>query len=288
MKVNGIEISHPDKVLFPDSGLTKERLAKYYARIADRMLPFLKKRPLTLRCFPEGIDSDGFFNKNTPDHFPDFIARVAVPSRESGRSTVVMSSAGSARDLAYFAGQNAIELHATLSSRDDLEKPDQVIFDFDPQDGDFARVRRLALGFSRLLHDLDLPVFWKTTGSRGLHAHIPIRRTHGFAEVKERARALAERLHEAFPEESTLELRTEKRGGKVFIDTLRNEYGQTAILPYSVRARPGAPVAAPIRLHELESAELTPDRFTIGNIFRRLGRIEDPWKHFTRSRVDLP
>lgn len=285
MKPNEIEISHPDKVLFPDTGITKGDLADYYARIAERLLPYAEGRPLTLRAFPEGIGEEGFFNKHTPGHFPDFIRRIEVPTREAGREAALMSSADEAADLVYFAGQNVIEIHAALSTQSDLEKPDQLIVDFDPSGDDFDKVRKVALGFCELLDSLALNAFWKTTGSRGLHAHIPIRPERDFSTVKEWAKSLARKLHDHMPEKTTLEQRKDKRGDKVFIDVLRNEYGQTAVLPYSVRAREGAPVAMPIRADELEDADLVPDRYTVKNVFQRLGQIEDPWRHFKRRRI---
>ena len=285
MTPDEIEISHPDKVLFPDAGISKGELARYYARIAPHLLPYAKDRPLTLRLFPEGIAEPGFFNKHTPDHFPDFITRIRVPTREAGREAALMSSADEAADLVYFAGQNAIELHAALSTRADLEKPDQLVVDFDPADGDFDRVRQVARQFSALLTAWDLPGFWKTTGSSGLHVHLPLRPERDFATVKGWANTLARRLHDAMPKDTTLEQRKDKRGNRVFIDVLRNDYGQTAVLPYSVRARPGAPVAMPIRADELENAELTPDRYTVNNTFQRLGQIEDPWQDFARRRI---
>lgn len=285
MKPNEIEISHSDKVLFPDAGITKGDLAGYYQRIATRLLPFAAGRPLTLRTFPEGIDEEGFFNKHAPEHFPDFITRIEVPTRESGKKAALMSSADEAADLVYFAGQNVIEIHATLSTKADLERPDQLIVDFDPSDDDFEKVRKVALGFCELLDSMGLNAFWKTTGSKGLHAHLPIRPERDFATVKEWAKALARKLHDKMPQETTLELRKDKRDNKVFIDVLRNEYGQTAVLPYSVRARKGAPVATPIRTDELEDGDLLPDRYTMKNVFQRLGQIEDPWRHFKRHRI---
>jgi len=280
MKADDVKVSHPDKVLFPDCGLTKQDLADYYTRAADWMLPSVRNRPLTLRCYPDGIDEDGFFNKNTPEHFPDFIRRMEVPAREEGRKTVTMSTADKAADLVYFAGQNTIEIHAALSSGACLEKPDQIIFDFDPSDGDFDKVREVVFGFDRLLDSMEIRAFWKTTGSRGLHAHLPIQPEKDFEVAKDQARNLARRLTEDLPSVTTLEQRKDRRGDKVFIDILRNAYGQTAVAPYSVRARPGAPVATPIRLEELKGRSFRPDNYTVENIFRRLGQIEDPWDQF--------
>lgn len=287
MKADDVKISHPDKVLFPDCGLAKQDLSGYYGEIAERMLPFLRERPLTLRCYPEGIEKDGFFNKNAPEHFPDFIQRIEVPARGEGRKKVTMSSADEAADLVYFAGQNAIEIHAALSTAENLEKPDQIIFDFDPSDEDFDKVRAVALEFGDLLDAMEIEGFWKTTGSRGLHLHLPIKPEKKFESVKDWSRKLARRLVDTKPKLSTLEPRKDKRGAKVFIDILRNAYGQTSVAPYSVRALPGAPVATPIRLEEIKDHSFRPDAYTVKNIFRRLGQIEDPWADFHRRRLSL-
>ena len=280
-----MKISHPDKTLYPEADFTKEDLARYYKRIKSRMLPWLKDRPLTLRAFPRGIDEDGFFNKHAPDYIADELDTVEVPMKSRKGKSARMALASSARDLVFLAGQNVIELHTFLSRAGDLEKPDQVVFDLDPSGDDFEKVRRTARHFVRLLEDRDLPVFLKLTGSRGIHLHIPLKAEAPFQKVKDAARALAEMLHEAFPDLTTLEQRKDKRGDKVFLDYLRNEYGQTCIAPYCLRALPGAPVAAPVRTDELDRSSLSPRQYTLSSIFRRLSRIEDPWKQFNRSRI---
>ncbi|HKK17617.1 MAG TPA: non-homologous end-joining DNA ligase [Opitutales bacterium] len=285
MKAKEVEITHPDKLLFPDAGISKQDLADYYERIADRLLPHIEGRPLTLRCFPNGIEEDGFFNKNAPDHFPDFIERITVPTRDRDKEPAQMSSADEAADLVYFAGQNAIEIHAALSRVENLDTPDQIIFDLDPSDDDFSKVRRVACCFDDLLASLDIPVFWKTTGSRGLHGHVPLRPENDFETVRAWAKQLAERLQDEAPGLTTMEQRKDKRGDKVFIDYLRNAYGQTSIVPYGVRALEGATVSVPIHEDELEDSSLRPDRYTIKNVFQRLGQIEDPWKSFHRRRL---
>lgn len=284
MKPLDIEISHPDKILFPDSGITKKELADYYRRIADRLLPWIKNRPLTFKTFPDGIGKDGFFNKHAPDHFPDFIPRIKVPMRgQTGAAH--MASANEDADLAYFAGQNIIELHVALAQAGSLEIPDQLIFDFDPADDNFENVRTAGLAFKEFLDDAGLPAFVKITGSKGIHVHIPLRPESNFETAKPWAKILADRLHQKIPDCTTLEQRKNKRGNKVFIDVLRNEYGQTSIAPYAVRARPHAPIATPIDWPELKNKNLTPHRYTIKNLFRRLSQCPDPWNTFAQSRI---
>ncbi|MFO8027653.1 MAG: non-homologous end-joining DNA ligase [Opitutales bacterium] len=285
MKAKDLEISHPDKVLFPESGLSKQDVADYYGKIGDHILPGLRRRPLTFKVYPGGIAEDGFFNKNAPGHFPDFIERIEVPTRSKEAATTLMATARQTDDLVYFAGQNIIEIHAGLSTSDDLEKPDQVIFDLDPSDDAFEKVRDLALGFGEMLESIELSSFLKTTGSRGLHIHIPLQAEAPFAEVKSHAKFLSEKLVERFPKLATLETRKNKRGDKVFVDYLRNEFGQTAIAPFSLRARESAPVATPLRWDELSAQKLSPQEYNIKNIFRRLSKIKNPWGDFNRSRV---
>ena len=287
MKTEKIEISHPDKILFPQAELTKADIASYYKRIADYMLPHIKDRPLTLRHYPHGIDESGFFHKHAPDHFPEFVERLDVSMKSKGGENMKMASADEAADLVYFAGQNVIELHMGLARKYDLEIPDQIIFDLDPSDNDFEKVRKTAFALKDILDERDLPSFLKTTGSRGVHIHIPIKPEKKFDEVKKAVRKLAETLHDTCPDLTTLESRKKKRGDKVFIDYLRNDYGMTAIAPYSLRALKGAPIATPIDWEELKDRELGPQSYTLENIFRRLPQKADPWKKFYSQAVKL-
>lgn len=283
---NEAPISSPGKVLFPEDGITKADLADYYRRIAPYLLPFLQDRPLTLRHFPRGIEQEGFYHKHAADYYPDFLERLRVPMRSKGGEEMEMIMADEVADLVYLAGQNVIELHIGLSQAAALDKPDQLIFDLDPADNDFAKVRQTALALKELLDEHQLASFVKTTGSRGLHIHVPVRTERPFAEAKKVARRIAEQLHDQHPELTTLEHRKEKRGDKVFIDYLRNDYGMTAIAPYALRARRHAPVATPIEWSELEKSDLGAQSYHLGNIFRRLGQKDPlPWHDFAAHRV---
>lgn len=230
-EIDDIEISHPDKCLFPEAGLSKQDVARYYQRIADSMLPWARDRPLTFKIYPDGIDQDGFFNKNAPDHFPDFIRRIEVPLKSKDRASTLMAAADAPSDLVYFAGQNVIEIHAALATAGSLNRPDQLIFDLDPSDGDFDKVRTVARHSLEIFDRLALNVFLKLTGSRGLHLHIPLRPETEFSEVKPLAQRIAECVVEACPDVATLEKRKDDRKDKVFVDYLRNDTGQTAIVP---------------------------------------------------------
>jgi bifunctional non-homologous end joining protein LigD len=269
-----VEISRPDKVLFPDAGITKFDLARYWARIAMVALPHVRDRPLTMRRYPDGIGSGGFFQKNIPEHFPDWIDRVDLP-KEGG--TVTHLLANDAATLVFLADQASLELHLALAKAGAPRYPDRMIFDLDPSDEDFGKVQEVARAVKTALEARGLESFVKTTGSRGLHVVLPL---DGGAEVdrlRPFARGLAAEVAERHPKLVTVEQRKDKRGDRVLVDTFRTAYGQTAIAPYSIRARPGAPVATPLRWDEAFSSGLTPDRYTIASIFRRLGQLEDPW-----------
>jgi bifunctional non-homologous end joining protein LigD len=284
MNAEYVEISHPEKELYPHEHLSKQDVADYYERVSPYMIPHISERPLTFKRYPKGIDDKGFFNKHAPDHFPDYIKRIDVKMRSGKKEVMQMASADETADLVYFAGQNVIEIHIGLSRADKLEKPDQLIFDFDPSDGDFEKVRTAALKLKDILDEFELPSFIKTTGSKGVHVHIPIRREADFSEAKPWAKNLAGILNEREPDLTTLEQRKNKRGDRVFIDILRNEYGQTSIAPYSLRARKGAPIATPIEWDELKDNSFGPRSYKVENIFRRLSQKGDPWAEFASYR----
>jgi bifunctional non-homologous end joining protein LigD len=270
-----VEITHPDKELFPGDGITKADLAGYYEAVAQWMLPHVRGRPLSLMRFPDGIERQGFFQKNTPNHYPDWIRRVEVDKRGG---TVVHAVVSDANTLVYLVGQNTITPHVWLSRADRLRQPDRIVFDLDPAPGaDFAAVRRSARRTGELLREIGLEPFAQVTGSKGVHVWTPLRRRATFEDVRPFARDVAELLVARHPDELTLEFRKADRGGRILVDVMRNAYAQTAVPPYAVRPRAGAPVATPIGWDELSDAKLRPDRWTVKNVLRRLGAKDDPW-----------
>jgi bifunctional non-homologous end joining protein LigD len=270
-----VEVSNADKVLFPDAGITKLDLAEYYARIAETALPHFRDRPLTMERFPDGIAEAGFFQKNVPDHFPDWVERVELP-KEDG--TVTQALINDAAALVFVADQGCITPHLALARAKTPDRPDRMIFDLDPSDGDFAKVQEVAHAVRGALDARGLPSFVKNTGSRGLHIVLALDGSVVVDALRPFARALAQEVADAHPKLATTEQRKSKRGDRVFVDTFRTAYGQSAVAPYGVRARPGAPVATPLRWEEALASDMTPNRYTISSIFRRLGQIEDPWK----------
>lgn len=279
-----MKISRPEKVLFPDDGITKGDLAAYYERVAPPMLRHMKGRPISMQRFPDGIAKHGFFHKDVPDHFPDWIKRANVPKKNG---TVTHALASDADTLVYLADQACITPHVWLSRADEPERPDRMVFDLDPSDGNFADVRRAARSIGELLDGLGLAPFAMTTGSRGLHVWVPLRRQAGFDEVRRFAREVARMMVKRDPDRLTLEARKQKRGDRILIDIMRNGYAQTVVPPYAVRARPGAPVATPLRWRELSDSSLRPDKFTLRNIGRRLSRVGDPWEEIGRGAKSL-
>lgn len=277
-----VEISSPDKVLFPDDNITKLDLAQYYARIAQTALPHYQGRPATLQRFPDGIGEGGFFQKNAPDYFPDWIERVEL-AKEGG--TVTHSVVNEPAVLVYLADQGCITPHLALARSDAPRKPDRMIFDLDPSDDDFSKVQETAKAVKDALDARDLPSFVATTGSRGLHIVLSLDASVDVDTLRPFARGLAEEVAAAHSTLATVEQRKAKRADRVLIDTFRTAYGQTAVGPYAVRARPGAPVATPVRWDEALDAGMTPDRYTIKNLFRRLARIEDPWAGINENPI---
>ena len=281
-----VRISNSGRVMFPDVKLTKLDLARHYADVAPAMLPHVRQRPLALQSFPQGVVGNGFFLKDAPRHFPDWIARVAVPKREGG--TIHHLLANNAAALVYLAGQNAITLHIWTSRADMLERPDRLVFDLDPPSGRrFADVRAAARELGALLRDLGLAPFAMTTGSRGIHVVTPLRRNQDYEAVRSFARRVALVAAAGNPAALTVEQRVAKRGGRIFIDVGRTAYGQHAVAPYSVRALPRAPVATPLEWEELDDRRLDPQGWSVANIARRLADRGDPWAAIARHAGSL-
>ncbi|PQJ35228.1 ATP-dependent DNA ligase [Salinibacter sp. 10B] len=270
-----VEIGNADKVLFPDAGFTKADLADYYARIADDMLPHLEGRPVTMQRFPDGIAETGFYEKKAPEHFPDWIRRVSVEVEGTGETQpqVVCDNAAT---LVYLADQACITPHVWLSRADALRHPDRMIFDLDPPSDEFGPVRFAARALRDVLETVGLFPFVMTTGSQGAHVVVPFDGSASFDVVRAVARDLATILAERHPDRLTTAVRKKKREGRIFLDYLRNSYGQNSVAPYAVRALPGAPVATPLDWNELGGA-LHAQTYTVDNLFRRMGQKADPW-----------
>ncbi|HTX43079.1 MAG TPA: non-homologous end-joining DNA ligase [Methanocella sp.] len=290
IQVNGheIKVTNPEKVLFPDKGYTKADLVDYYKNIADVMVPEVRGRPTTLQRFPDGIDKPGFFQKEASDYFPGWIRRVTLELNRGGIQHQV--ACDDAATLAYLASQACITLHVMLSrdiittkhdvvmlSREDkLKYPDRIVFDLDPADDDFSLVAFGARVIKKEVEGLGFKAFVMTTGSRGLHVVLPLDGSADFDRVHEYARGLSVQIAKKYPDRLTAEIVKERREGRLFLDYMRNSFGQTHVAPYSVRPKPGAPVATPVTWEELD--EISSRTYDIRNVFARLKRRGDPWK----------
>lgn len=281
-----VTVSNESFLLFPQSGITKGEFVGYYHRIAPIMLPYMKNRPISMLRFPNGIDQEGFYQKEAGSYFPAWIKRKPIKKQEDGYVNYVVCN--NAATLVYLANQACITPHLWLSKIDKLNYPDRLIFDLDPAGKGFAQVCDIAIQLKALLEKINVTSFVMTTGSRGLHVLIPLKRVHTFDWVRSFAYDVAGILVKRNPKRLTLEIRKDKRRGRIFVDTLRNAFGQTAVAPYAVRPKPYAPVATPLRWDEVINKRITTSQqYTIKTIFKRLAAIEDPWQNIDRVANSL-
>ncbi len=276
--IAGVKLSHPDKLLYPESRLSKRDLAGYYEAVAEWILPHVQGRPLSLVRCPDGWNSQCFYQKHAPKSINPAVDRVLVP--EGGGKATYMS-ANSAAALVALVQWGVLELHPWGSRTPRLDRPDRLIFDFDPDDGVAWAELVDAVGVLRtLLLDLGLPAFLKTTGGKGLHVVVPIRATLDWDDAKGFTKAIADLMVKTFPDRFIAEMSKSRRKGKIFIDYLRNAEGATAIAPYSLRARKNAPVATPIAWEEL-TRDVRFDHFNLTTVPKRLSAMKsDPWATF--------
>jgi bifunctional non-homologous end joining protein LigD len=279
LEVDGrtVELSNTGKVLFSDSGVTKGDLVAYYLDVAAVMVPLIADRPLTLQRFPNGVDGGGFIQQDASDHFPEWVRRVPVPRRGKG-GTVEHVVCDHPATLVYLANQATITFHPWTSRVGHVDRPDLIVFDLDPPataGSDYRAVRAATRAVGSALDEIGLVPFVQTSGSKGFHVVAPIEPELDHDAVLAFTRDLAALIAERDPKRLTVEFRKAKRAGRVFVDVGRNGYAQTAVAPYSVRARPGATVATPIDWRELGRVE--PRSYTVANLRRRLARRADPW-----------
>lgn len=272
-----VEVHRPDKVLFPGADgakeYTKGDLVDYYRSVAPFMVPQLRGRPLMLERHPDGLDGPRFMQKNTPDGYPEWISRVEV-SKEGG--TVCHTVCDDTATLLYLADQASLTLHRWLSRVGSENRPDRMVFDLDPVgDDDFGAVREAAWLLGELLDELKLPSVLMTTGSRGLHVIVPLNGRHDFDEVREFAKDVADTLVAGHPDRLTTAARKKDRGDRLYLDVQRNAYAQTAVAPFTVRAKPGAPVATPMAWTQLDDPGLDARRWTIADAVEQART--NPW-----------
>jgi bifunctional non-homologous end joining protein LigD len=275
-----IACSNVDRVMFPDVGVTKKDLLEYYRDFAGVIVPQLTGRPLTLERFTKGVDKGGFFQKHWQKHFPDWIDRVEMGSKTVVTYPIVNEPAA----LVYFSNQGSVAFHVGTSRKGSLDRPDQIVFDLDPPDGQFDLARRAARAVHELMDTLELTSFVKTSGSKGLHVVVPSDGTATYEEVATFCKLAGARLCVNHPDLLTTEFYKKDRKGRLYLDTARNGLGATVAAAWSVRGKKGAPISTPLEWAEVDDPALTADGFRVQNIRARLEQVGDPWASFFADR----
>lgn len=283
MPSHTINFSHLDKLYYPASHLTKGDVIDYYRAIAPYFLALNSGRPIVMHRFPDGIAHEGFYQKQISDYFSAWVERKKILLKKgTTQELVVINDQDS---LLYLANQGVLVFHAWLSPVSSVRYPDKMVFDLDPSGNDLQELRFGARQLKKMLEKHGLTPFLMTTGSHGYHVVVPLVAQYSFAKIHAFAKKIADELVEQYPDLFTTHISKKKRKGRIFIDYLRNAYGQTSVAPYSLRALEGAPVATPIGWSELSRTE--PQKYTLNNIFKRLKRVKDPWKNFFKKACRL-
>jgi bifunctional non-homologous end joining protein LigD len=277
-------ITHPEKVLFPDDGITKGELAAYYEAVAPVMLPHLRGRPITMERYPAGIGRKGFWQKDVSKGFPEWLERVEVPKKDGVVHHPIVSDT---RSLLWMTNQNTVTQHVWTSRIPHLEYPDICVFDLDPSKDDPGEVRAAAIGLRDLLQELTLPSWIKTSGSKGFHIVVPIDGKARMGQVERFANAVGALFVSRAPDHLTQEFAKVDRRGRIYVDTGRNGYSATFAAAYTVRAKRGAPVSAPCSWGEVERGEVDPQTFALRTMPDRVAEVGDLWGDMRRRGRSL-
>jgi len=278
-------ITHPEKVLFPDEGITKGEMASYYEAIAPLMIPHIIGRPVTMERYPSGIGAKGFMHKNVSKGFPEWLERVEAPKKDG---TVHYPVVRDTRSLLWIANQNCITPHVWTSRAPNLYHPDVCVFDLDPsKDDDPEVLRSTALGVRQLLAEIELTSWVKTSGSKGFHIVVPLDAKARFGEVSRFAHAVARVLIARHPDTLTQEFAKKDRGDRILLDVGRNGYSATFAAPYAVRPKPGAPVSAPCSWEEIEQGRVGPRSFMLRTMAERVAKVGDVWSDMPERGASL-
>ena len=277
-------ITHPEKVLFPDDGITKGELAAYYEMMAPIMLPHIVKRPLTMERFPAGIGKKGFIQKDVSTGFPSWLQRVDVPKKDGVVHYPIVTDKES---LLWVVNQNCITPHVWISRAPELFYPDMCVFDLDPSVDDRHMLNTAAVSVRDVLAELGLPTWVKTSGSKGFHIVVPLDGKSEMGEVYSFANSVGTLLVKRDPKNLTQEFHKADRGTRILVDTGRNGWSATHAAVYAVRPKPGAPVSAPCTWDEVERGEVEPRTFTVRNMAARIERVGDLWSEMRKRRRSL-
>jgi bifunctional non-homologous end joining protein LigD len=277
-------ITHPDKILFPEDGITKGELAAYYEMAAPVMLPHIRARPVTMERYHRGIGAPGFFQKDVSKEFPSWLQRVEVPKKGG---TVHYPIVTDTRSLLWLANQNSITPHVWTSRAPDLLHPDICVFDLDPAREEPDVLRSAVLALRDLLKEIGLPSWIKTSGSKGFHIVVSLDGKSAIGEVAAFAHGVGALLVARDPTHLTQEFHKTDRRGRILVDTGRNGYSATFAAAYAVRAKPGAPVSAPCTWEEVANGAVGPRTFTLRTMKDRIAAVGDPWADMRKRKRSL-
>ena len=282
--VAGVRLSNPDKILYPEQGITKGQLADYYVAVADRILPHVARRPITMVRCPTGQEKKCFYQRHAGSGVPEQLREVTIPGFDEPYLYI-----DDLPGLIAMVQMGVLEMHPWGVKVEDPDKPDRIIFDLDPDEGlDFSDVVRAALEVRARLNALGLESFVKTTGGKGLHVVLPVEPVIGWSEAKTFAKGVSAQMAADDPGRYLTKISKAERVGRIFIDYLRNDPTSTAVGPYSTRSRPGAPVAMPLRWDEVTEG-LAPSSFTLETVPKWIAaQANDPWADIARIRQRVP
>jgi bifunctional non-homologous end joining protein LigD len=280
-----VRLTNRTKVFWPAEGYTKGDLIGYYDAVAPRLVPYLRDRPIVLTRYPDGIAGKSFFQKDAPEFAPDWVRTERIYSKDTERD-IDYFVVDDAETLRYVANMGTIPIHVWNARVAALERPDWLVLDLDPKGAPFAHVVEVAQALHRLLDDLDLPGYPKTSGATGLHILLPLGARYTHEQTRTLARLLAMLVVQSVPDIATVARPLAARGGKVYVDFGQNGHGQTIVAPYSVRPLPGAPVSCPLDWGEV-TARLDPARFTIRTVPSRFAKRKDPLAPILGTGIDL-
>jgi len=278
-----MKLTHPDKIWFPKSKITKQNIVEYYKKIAPYFLKYIKNHLIVLLRFPNGITNDFFYQKQIPDYFPAYIKRKTIDLKKGDKQTLIIIA--NQKSLLYLVNQATLTFHSWLSNTKAINNPDKIVFDFDPATKDLKKLRFAVIEMKKILEEHNLVPFLMTTGSRGYHIVVPIKPEHSFEIIHEFAKQKAQELAHKYPDIITTNPKLISRKNRIFIDYLRNSYGATSVAAYSVRAIEKAPIATPITWQELGKTD--PQKYNLKNIFKRISSKGDIWSDFEKNRKNL-
>ncbi len=282
IEIAGVRLTHPDRVVFIEQAITKRELAEYYLAVADRMLPHLAGRPLTLVRCPAGMRGPCFYQKQPPEGLPEVVGRIRVPMKSRPLMVPYVEDVAGLLTLIQFG---VLEIHTWQSHIRTVERPDQIVFDLDPGPGvAWSKVVETAFVLRELLKGYSLTSFAKTTGGKGLHVVAPIAAERPWSEVKDFSKCVVMQLADLDPEHFTISMSKAERSGRIFLDYLRNDRGATAVAPYSTRARANCPLSWPLSWRDLKTVHAA-DAFTVSSVqplLKKRGR--NPWGRLLEIR----